>query len=123
MTSSIPPEQMQLYIQTAQQRERDRIEQRSQRYRQGLQVAEAAAQILKQTFGVQRVVLFGSWLNESKIHAHSDLDLAVWGLDEALYFKAIAQLEDINPDFSIDLVRVEQAYPHIQQAIEQGVEL
>jgi uncharacterized protein len=123
MSLSIPPEQMQRYIQTAQQRHRDQVEQRSQRHHQGWIVARSAAAILKQNFGVQRVVLFGSWLNVDRIHAHSDLDLAVWGLDEAVYFQAVAQLQEIDPEFSIDLVEAEQAYDYIQRAIEQGVEL
>jgi uncharacterized protein len=120
---SFPPEHMQQYIHTAQQQQQRMKQQRSQRHHQGWNVAREAAQILKQTFGVQRVVLFGSWLDESRIHAHSDLDLAVWGLEDALYFRAIARLEEINPEFSIDLVISEQAYAYVQGAIEQGVEL
>jgi uncharacterized protein len=123
MSLSIPPEPMQRYIQTAQQRYRDQVEQRSQRHQRGWVVARSAAALLKQIFGVQRVVLFGSWLDIDRIHAHSDLDLAVWGLDESVYFRAIAQLQDIDPEFSIDLVEAEQAYDYIQGAIEQGVEL
>jgi uncharacterized protein len=121
MSLSIPPEQMQRYIQTAQQRQRDRVEQRSQRHQQGWVVARSAA-LLKQTFGVQRVAVFGSWLDGNRIHAHSDLDLAVWGLDEAVYFRAVAQLQEIDPEFSLGLVEAEQAYDYIQGAIGQGVE-
>jgi uncharacterized protein len=98
-------------------------EQLLQRHRQGWNVAREAAQILKQTFDVQRVVLFGSWLDVSRIHAHSDLDLAVWGSEETLYFKAVARLQDIDAEFSIDLVEADQAYPYIRDAIAQGVDL
>jgi uncharacterized protein len=96
MPSSIPPEQMQRYIQTAQQRQQVLAEQLLQRHRQGWEVAREASQILQQTFGAQRVVLFGSWLDAPRIHAHSDLDLAVWGLDERLYFKAVVYIN--SPD-------------------------
>jgi uncharacterized protein len=123
MPSSIPPEQMQRYIQTAKQQQQFLAEQLLQRHRQGWNVAREAAQILKQAFGAQRVVLFGSWLDVSRIHAHSDLDLAVWGLEETLYFKAVARLQDIDLEFSIDLVETDQAYPYIQDAIARGVDL
>jgi uncharacterized protein len=123
MPSSIPPEQMQRYIQTAKQQQQFLAEQLLQRHRQGWNVAREAAQILKQAFGAQRVVLFGSWLDAFRIHAHSDLDLAVWGLEETLYFKAVARLQDIDLEFSIDLVEADQAYPYIQDAIGQGVDL
>ena len=119
----ITPEQMQAYIQTAQAREHSFAEQMAQRYLHGWEVARQAAQLLKASFGASRVVLFGSLLTQSRVHLHSDIDLAVWGMEERLYFKAVAQLQDIDPEFAIDLVEVQNAYPHIRAAIAQGVEL
>ena len=117
------PEQMQAYIQTAQARKHALTEHIAQRYRRGWDVAHQAAQLLKMSFGASRVVLFGSLLTQSRVHLRSDIDLAVWGMDEALYFKAVARLQDIDPEFGIDLVEAKNAYPHIRAAIEQGSEL
>jgi len=52
----------------------------------------------------------------------SDVDLAVWGLPEADIFRAGARIEN-GHDFSIDLVEIQRALPHIHKGIEQGVEL
>lgn len=96
--------------------------QMKERQQQGLEVARKAAQILKQDFGAQRVVLFGSMLNPERMTWHSDIDLAVWGLPESDYFKAGAAIER-GHSFGIDLVEVQHAKSHILKAIEQGIEL
>lgn len=96
--------------------------QMKERQQQGLEVARQAAQILKQDFGAQRVVLFGSMLNPEQMWWGSDIDLAVWGLPEEDFLKAGAAIERKH-NFSIDLVEIQHARPHILNAIEQGVEL
>ena len=93
-----------------------------ERQRRGLEVASVCAQILKQEFGAQRVVLFGSLLDHERMTSHSDIDLAVWGLPEVDFFRAGAAIER-GHDFPIDLVEVQHALPHILKAIEQGIEL
>jgi uncharacterized protein len=116
----IPSQEMQDYILTAQQREQRRREVLEQWRQQGLAGANLAAAKLKQ-LGATKVVLFGSLLNES-FHEQSDMDLAIWGLPENLYFKAVAQLQG-TAGFEVDLVEAEDAMPHIAEAIAQGVEL
>ncbi len=88
----------------------------------GLEVAHKCAGILKQEFGATRVVLFGSMLNHERMWWGSDIDLAVWGLPEKDLFRAGAAIER-GHNFSIDLVEVQHAKPHILKAIEQGMEL
>ncbi len=113
---------MQAYIATARQRQYGRQQALAKRRQRGLAIAKEAAQILRQEFGVRRVVLFGSVLNEPAFHETSDLDLAVWGLATEHYLKAVTRLMEL-PEFSIDLVEVESASPHLQPAIAQGLEL
>ncbi|MGF1601653.1 MAG: nucleotidyltransferase family protein [Thermosynechococcaceae cyanobacterium] len=122
-TTDIDPERMQKYIQTARQRAQAEKVSLDKRYDQAWQVAQQAAQLLKSEFGVSRVVLFGSCLVRSRIHSRSDIDLAVWDMNEQLYFKAVARLQDLDPSFDLDLVEFHNAYPYIQAAIEQGVDL
>jgi len=99
-----------------------RLAEMRQRQQQGLEVAKKCAQILKEQFGAQRVVLFGSMLDPERMTWRSDIDLAVWGLPEKDLFKAGAAIEH-GHDFEIDLVEIQHAKPHILPGIEQGLEL
>lgn len=99
-----------------------RLEQMRLKQQQGLQVARQCAFILKQDFGVERVVLFGSLLDAEQMWWGSDIDLAVWGLAKQDLFKAGAAIEH-GHDFEIDLVPVTDAKPHIKAAIAQGLTL
>ncbi|ELR97427.1 hypothetical protein [Gloeocapsa sp. PCC 73106] len=61
-------------------------------------------------------------LNPEKMSPQSDIDLAVWELPEEYLWKAGAAIKR-GHDFSIDLVEVQNAKPHILKAITQGIEL
>ena len=88
------------------------------------EVARRAAALLKQEFGATRVVLFGSLIWPRLFHARSDVDLAVWGLDERLYFRAVTRLLDLDPEIEVDLIEGEHASASLRAAIEEdGVEL
>jgi uncharacterized protein len=120
MMTVILSHEMQGYILTAQRQEQQRQEQLEHRRQQGLAAATTAATQLKQ-WGATKVVLFGSLLDES-FYEQSDMDLAVWGLPENLYFKAVAQLQGIA-GFEVDLVEAQDAMPYVAEAIAQGIEL
>lgn len=113
---------MQSYIATARRRQQQRQTHLQQRREQGLALAHQAAAILRQEFGVSRVVLFGSALSPTAFHETSDLDIAVWDLSPDDYIRAVARLMEL-PDFSIDLVEAETAQTYLQVAIDQGLEL
>lgn len=113
-------ESMQRYLNTAQARKQQRLAKLHQRREQGLELAKTAAQILKSEFAASRVVLFGSLLSD-RFHETSDLDLAVWNLPEASYFKAVSRLLALSA-FAVDLVEVQYAPPEMLEAIAQGIE-
>jgi predicted nucleotidyltransferase len=70
------------------------------------------------------VTVFGSVLRPERFSERSDVDLAVWGLDERLYLKAVSALLDIDPGISVDLVEAEFARPALLAVIEEeGVAL
>lgn len=115
-------EQIVARVLAAQKQHPQRLAQMKERQQQGLEVARQCAQILKQQFGVQRVVLFGSMLDPERMWWGSDIDLAVWGLPEKDFFKAGAAIEH-GHNFPIDLVEIQHARPHILSAIEHGLEL
>ena len=82
------------------------------RQQKGWEVAYQAAQLLKKQFAVHKVVLFGSLVKLQRMHSHSDIDLAAWGLAEENYYQAVAQLQDLDSNFSIDLVKLNLLHPH-----------
>ena len=68
------------------------VAQMKKRQKQGWEIARQCTRVLKEQFGVQKVVLFGSLLNVEDMHWHSNIDLAVWGLGKDELFKAGADL-------------------------------
>jgi predicted nucleotidyltransferase len=83
-----------------------------------LAAAEQCAALLKEQFGAQSVIPFGSVTGDTPWHAKSDLDLAVEGLSSAALWEAEKQLEALLPLWlELDLVPLEQAYPEVRADI------
>jgi predicted nucleotidyltransferase len=122
--ATISSEQMAIYRQTAArfaQQDRERL---AARYERASEVARRAAVLLRKQFVIDNVLLFGSLVNPSQFHWHSDIDLAVRGLPDQDYFRAVGRLQGIDPEFSIDLVRMEEAPPSLLAVIEkEGIPL
>jgi predicted nucleotidyltransferase len=94
------------------------------RIQKAYEVAYRAASILKNQFGVKKVVLFGSIGYPHLFHTHSDIDLAVWDLTGREYFQAVGVLQSLDPDFKIDLISFDGALPALQEVIRRdGKEL
>ncbi|NJP11762.1 MAG: nucleotidyltransferase domain-containing protein [Leptolyngbyaceae cyanobacterium RU_5_1] len=117
----VPSDKMQGYVATARQRKQRRSEVLRQRRERGLLAAHQAARVLKETFGAEKVVLFGSLLTED-FDEGSDIDLAVWRLSEAQYFQAVSTLLSLS-EFTFDLVEIQCANSYLREAIAQGQEL
>lgn len=64
------------------------------------------------------MALFGSLARDEPFTPHSDIDLAVWGLDERDYYRVVSRLLDLDPSISIDLLRVETLSDALIHAIE-----
>lgn len=118
--SQISAEAMERYRRTAQARSRERQERQVARQERAWQVARRAAALLKDEFGVTRVMAFGSLLQARLFHPRSDIDLAVWELDERDYLRALSRLLSLDPEISIDLVEFEYARPALQAAIQES---
>jgi predicted nucleotidyltransferase len=115
----ISAKQMAIYRATAQRRRQKEEQELALRRRRAWEVARQAAQILKEQFGAERVLLFGSLPFPERFHAHSDIDLAAWGVDEKRYYRAVACLLDLDPAISVDLVEAEFASPALLERIAQ----
>lgn len=118
-TLAIPPEKMEAYRQAVRLRDLARQEQLQQRHQQAWQIAEKGAHLLKEQYGAEKVAAFGSLVHPDLFFERSDIDLAVWGIPENVYLRALANLMDLTTEFAIDLVRVEEARLSIKAAIDQ----
>ncbi|MCK4392933.1 nucleotidyltransferase domain-containing protein [Candidatus Bipolaricaulota bacterium] len=105
---------------------------RGQRVRQGTverrtrawELARQAATLLRERFGAERVVVFGSLVHEGCFTLWSDVDLAAWGLRPEDTFRAIGAIQDLSPDIELNLVDVEACSPSLLAVIKaEGVEL
>jgi predicted nucleotidyltransferase len=115
----ISTEEMETYRATAWQswvEERNRL---ALRHERAWAIARKAADLLRREYGVHRVTLFGSLVRSELFHARSDIDLAVWGLDEKHYYRAVARLLALDPAFEIDLVMGEEIPASLLEGIEK----
>ncbi|MEC9490687.1 MAG: nucleotidyltransferase domain-containing protein [Halanaerobiales bacterium] len=98
---------------------------RFEKHRQkALKAAEKASEILKKEYDADKVILFGSILDKDKFNLKSDIDLAVIGLADELYFKAYAQISRDVGEFSIDLLDFKDCRDSFKKEIvNNGVEL
>ncbi|MCB0190140.1 MAG: hypothetical protein KDE31_37970 [Caldilineaceae bacterium] len=114
---SISPEQMAVYRATAARRQQVAATAVAERKQRAYTVARQAASMLKDRFGATAVWLFGSLAHEQWFTTTSDIDLAAWGIAPADYFRAVAYLQDISPEFAIDLVTMEDCKPTLRDRI------
>ncbi len=124
MVSKIKPEEMEAYKRTARERWQAELEQLRARRAQAEELAQQAARLLKDQFGVSRVVLFGSLIHPGSFTAWSDIDLAAWGLTSKNWLRAIAAVQSLSGDIEINLVDVSTCSAALLEIIEkEGVEL
>jgi len=124
MTLNISPEQMAEYRATYKKRQALAQEKLDERFDLAWETARRGAELLRTEFQVEKVVVFGSLTNRDLFHLRSDIDLAVWGLPDKKYLRALGLLLDLSPEFSVDLVPFKDAPEPLRQVIEsEGVVL
>jgi uncharacterized protein len=122
--TSITPQEMAVYQATARRRLATRRQSLRARRTRAWETARRAAALLKEQYGVRRVILFGSLSREEPFSQRSDVDLAVWGLEERAYYRAVSHLLDLDPSISVDLVRAEDMAAGLLAVIEsEGISL
>ena len=118
MTLDIPPEKMAEYREGARRREAARQAKLDERFQLAWEIARQGAEILRDQFQAEKVVVFGSLTDRSRFHERSDIDLAAWGIPEMAYLRALGAVMDLSSELLVDLVRVEEAFNHIRKRIE-----
>ncbi len=84
------------YAQAARQRLDDEKQKLAERRRLAWQLARKAADLLRSKYAATRVVVYGSLTRPELFHAHSDVDIAVWGLQPEDSYKAMGDVYDIG---------------------------
>ena len=108
-----------MYRETARRRGQAAKERLEARRERALEVARRGAAVLRQEFGANPVILFGSAARGEGFHDRSDVDLAAGGLIGAGFFAAVARLQDLSSEFQVDLVPLEDAAPSLRAAIDR----
>lgn len=95
-----------------------------ERWERAWRVARAAAKVLHEQFGATRVVAFGSLAHRDAFTLWSDIDLAAWGITPGVFYRAVAVVTGISPEFKVDLVAPEDCQPTLRHVIErEGIAL
>jgi predicted nucleotidyltransferase len=108
-------------------RQRRRAEREALLLRQQLlmKAAQDCANVLAEKYAVRAVYLFGSVAWPDRFHADSDIDLAVEGLPDEKYMRALAELWRLLPvGCELNLVPIESAFPKLAERVRrEGVVL
>ncbi len=116
------PAAMAAYRATARRRAAETTRALALRRDRAQEVARQAAALLKEDFGATQVVLFGSLVHGHWFTVTSDIDLAASGLAPDDYFTAVARLQDLSPEFKVDLVAVDHCNAALRETIaREGV--
>jgi uncharacterized protein len=102
------------------QRQRSEKEQVEIRWRKAQEVARQAARILRENYGANRVILFGSGTQAAIFTRWSDIDLAAWGIPPENYYAAVAAVSGLSAEISIDLVDPESCSPMLRAEIQKA---
>ena len=117
---------MDIYRQSARKRQQAVQESRRIRHEHAWDVARRAASLLRELFAASRVVVFGSLLRPEVFDERSDVDLAVWGVTDEKYLRAVAAVTALDNEISVDLIQMEpglQSNDAISSQVEAGVEI
>jgi len=88
------------------------------------ETARRAAKLLKEDFGAQRVVVFGSLLCPKCFNQWSDVDVAAWGIRPEDTFRAMGAVMDLGEGIEINLVDIDTCLTALRVMIErEGQEL
>lgn len=105
------------YVEAWKNRAIERQRELARRKEKASHEAMRLARILVHEYRVQQVYVFGSLAqDDSLLTETSDIDLAVYGLDPKLYFRALGRIQDATK-FGVDLVTMESCTDSLREAI------
>lgn len=93
--------------------------QTSERWQEAWEFVPHLASRLREQFGADRVVVFGSLTHPKTYTAWSDIDLAAWGIPAHCFYQAVGCLNELHPAFRVDLVDPES--PSCRDSVRQAI--
>lgn len=116
-------QEQQKYVSGWLKRKKEKEKQLEERHKLAMEKVVQISHILKNKYQINRVILFGS-LAENKFYEHSDIDLAVFGLNENNYLDVAEKACQIALPFKLDLIPIERASESLKRRIKlEGVDL
>ncbi|AYO29926.1 nucleotidyltransferase domain-containing protein [Biomaibacter acetigenes] len=89
------------------------------RYEKAWEVAKQIACLLRQKYSAKKVWVFGSLAKKEMFNPWSDIDIAVEGIPHELYYKAIAEVISLSPEYKIDIVDIWDCSPLFRENIQK----
>ncbi len=89
-----------------------------------MRLAHQAAALLRKEYSAKKIILFGTLAMDIDFSEHSDIDLAVIGIPDTLFYRAVARVSGLSPEFVVDLVDPDSCRPSVRESIlNKGIEL
>lgn len=88
-------------------------------YEKAWEVAKQIAYLLRQKYGANKVWVFGSLTNKEMFNQWSDIDIAVEGISNEYYYKAVAEVISFSLEYKIDMVDIFECSPLMQENIKR----
>ncbi len=120
MTTTLTPEQIEVYAATLRSRAAETTRLRSERRTRAWALAREAAELLRAQFGATDVWVFGSLAEDEHFTEQSDIDMAAVGLTPATHVEALGRLLRLSPEFEFDLVDLTGCPQGLRRAVEQS---
>lgn len=115
----LTPEDVAAYRAAARRRGEQEQRHLALRKRRAWTLARRAAAVLREEFDAERVVVFGSLVQEGCFTPWSDVDIAAWGIHPHDTFRAMGTVLDLDAEIEVNLVDVETCSASLRTAIEQ----
>jgi predicted nucleotidyltransferase len=103
---TVPSEQIAIYRKTAEQNLQNSHVQREKRREKAWRSVQLASNLLKEKFGVTKVMVFGSLIHQDCFTVWSDVDIAAWGLSTLDTFKAMGEVRELDESIEINLIDI-----------------
>jgi len=91
----------------------------AKRRRRAFTALRKAVKLLKEDFGAQEVILFGSLARRGQFTRFSDIDLAARGIHPDRFYAAMEAVLYLSPEFKVDLAELETCSPNMLKSIEK----
>lgn len=121
---TLTPEEVATYRRAARRRHEQELRELALREKRAWALARRAANLLREQFGADQVVVFGSLVHGGCFTPWSDVDIAAWGIHPQDTFRAIGRVMDMDAEIELNLLDAGTCSTSLLATIErEGVDL